>query len=544
MRIDGIGGDRDGNARAFRRRPSIVVGLWLAVVFVGLGGSASAAITGLERVPETSPINSANNKSVTASCMAGKRVIGAGGELLGSGGLVVGFVRPDATLSSVTVQGREDENGTTSHWTATAYAICATPPPGLERVAAASPSNPANKRVTATCPTGTRLLGAGAEIEGGGGQVAPNDIIPGSSLKGVTVQGLEDENGTTANWRARAYAICASPVAGLERVSATSSNDSSGKQVSASCPAGKQVTGAGAELGGGGGEVVLGEFEIDPGMNDVVVRGLEDENGTASNWFVRAYAICAAVSERVSETGPINSASKSATAACPPDTRAVGGGGDITGGGGQVMLNFLDPSATGLNFLTRGLEDEDGTASDWTIRAYAICATPLPGLQVVTNSSATNSSDKSISVTCPAGTRVVGAGGRVSAGMGQVVLNTVFANSALTSTAALGLEDENGFGGNWSVTAHAVCANPPPGLELVQAVSDLGSDPASVTATCPSDKNLLGTGAAISSGFGEVVLDDVRPNAALTRTTVTALEDENGLATDWDLIAQSICASP
>jgi len=65
-----------------------------------------------------------------------------------------------------------------------------------------------------------------------------------------------------------------------------------------------------------------------------------------------------------------------------------------------------------------------------------------------------------------------------------------------------------------------------------------------VAATCPSGKNLLGTGADISSGLGQVALDDVRPSAALTSTTVTALEDETGLATDWNLIPFSICANP
>ena len=83
MRSDRIGADRDGNARALLRRPSLVVGLALAVVLVALGGSASAAITGLERASATSPSNS-SNKSVTATCPAGKRVVGAGGQLDGA----------------------------------------------------------------------------------------------------------------------------------------------------------------------------------------------------------------------------------------------------------------------------------------------------------------------------------------------------------------------------------------------------------------------------------------------------------------------------
>jgi hypothetical protein len=546
VRSDRIAADRDGDAAL--RRPSMVVGLALAVVLAGLGGSASAAVTGLERVSATSPSNS-SNKSVTAFCPSGKRVVGAGGQIAGGGGeVILGFVRPDAPLTTVAVQGREDENGTAATWSVTAFAICATPPPELERVAAASPSNSSNKSVTATCPAGKRLLGTGAEIEGGGGQAAPNDVIPGSTLKAATVQGLEDENGTGVSWRARAYAICASPVAGLERVVATSPTNSANKVVTATCPAGKQVVGAGGELGGGGGEVVLHDLTPVGDLQDVVDSGLEDEDGTSANWFARAFAICAATSERVVVASLTDSVSpKSVTATCPAGKQVTGVGGDITGSGGEVRLDDLIPLGPTLQsvFVT-GFEDENGTFSNWLLRAYAICATPLPGLEVVSNSSPTDSFSKNVTATCPAGTKLVGAGGELTNGAWQVALDEVLPFPAVPfAVRATGVEDENGYASNWTVTVHAICANPPPGLELVTAQSDPDSDfSASVPATCPSGKNLLGTGADIVAGFGQVVLDDVRPNAALTRNTVTAVEDETGLASDWTVIAHAICANP
>jgi len=539
-----IAGNRDGNAGARLRRPSIVVALALGVVLAGLGESASAAVTGLERVSASSPSNS-SNKSVTISCPAGKRVVGAGGDLNNAlGQVTLGFVRPDAALSSVTVRGRENENGAANDWFVRAVAICATPPPGLVRVTAASPSNSANKSVTATCPAGKRLLGTGAEIDGGGGQAAPNDVIPGSSLKAVTVHGLEDGNGTGVNWRARAYAICANPVAGLERAVAASPTDSSSsKGATATCPAAKQVTGAGAELGGGGGEVVLDDLTPQGGLGGVAVLGLEDENGTSANWFTRAFAICAAASERIVAASPTSSSNKQVFASCPAGKQVTGGGGDITGGGGQVLIDGLVPEAA--RFGAFGAEDETGTTSDWLLRAYAICATPLPGLEVVSNESPfDSSSSKNASADCPAGKRVVGAGAVVVGGQGQVALDDVVASADLSGVGAVGIEDESGYANNWIVRAHAVCANPPPGLELVVARSDPDSDPGSVTASCPSGENLLGTGAAIASGDGEVVLDDVRPNGALTSVTVTGFEDETGLGSEWTLIAQAICANP
>jgi hypothetical protein len=547
-----VGSDRfigvwHGSARQVSRRLSLVVGLALAVLFTVPGPSSFAAVPNLERIFADTASNS-SNKSVTASCPSGKRVVGAGAELGGTlGQVVLGSLRPDATLSSVTVQGREDENGTANSWSARASAICAPPLPGLERVSAASPSNSSNKGVTATCSAGKRLLGAGAEIEGGGGHVSPNDIIPGETLKGVTVQGLEDENGTAANWRARAYAICAAPVAGIQRVAATSSTSSSStKQVSANCPVGKQVVGAGAELGGGRGEVVLDDLAVDSGQQSVVVTGLEDEDGTSANWFARAFAICAAASERIVATSPIGQFEREVVATCPAGMQVTGGGGDIGAGGGRVLIEAIRPSATSVTVSDQKFVFASPGAF-WLLRAYAICATPLPGLAVVSSSSPTDlNSPKSVTAICPSGKRVVGAGGEVvvnGAGTGLVVLDAVAAAADLSGVSATA---EGGDPDPWSVTAHAVCANPPPGLELVSATSDPDNFDvsASATATCPDGKNLLGTGVDIAGGLGHVLLDDLRPNAALTSATATGHARESASLFDWTVTAQAICANP
>ena len=225
---------------------------------------------------------------------------------------------------------------------------------------------------------------------------------------------------------------------------------------------------------------------------------------------------------------------------CPPDMQPTGLGGEITGGGGQVRPVLLAPSVG----QAIALEDEDGFAGSWAVRAHAICATPPPGLEYVSNVSASDSEGKSVITTCPAGKRVIGAGGEHTGGT-QVVLNDVSPNPGLTSVTAKANEDDTGFGGTWTVRAAAVCANTPPGLELVSITTDPDSDfSASVPVNCPSGKNLLGTGARIFRAFGQVGLDDVRPNANLTNNTVTAFEDQNGTAEDWTITAYGICANP
>ena len=63
--------------------------------------------------------------------------------------------------------------------------------------------------------------------------------------------------------------------------------------MSATCPAGKHLLGAGGEIDSGLGEVVLDDLRPDQGLKKVTVTGIEDETGYGGTWFPRAYAICA-----------------------------------------------------------------------------------------------------------------------------------------------------------------------------------------------------------------------------------------------------------
>ena len=174
------------------------------VVMAVVPAPASAAITNLELVEAD-----AVEQPSTATCPAGKLVVGAGAGLWqGDGEVVMRNIRPRADLTAVDVQGVEDETGAPAGWSAHAYAICATPPPGLERVAVTSASTSDTKTVAVQCPAGKSLLGVGGEIDGGGGQVGVEDMIPGAGLTSVTVTGAEDENGYTGSWTVTGYAVC------------------------------------------------------------------------------------------------------------------------------------------------------------------------------------------------------------------------------------------------------------------------------------------------------------------------------------------------
>jgi len=532
------------------RRIIGTLALAVAVLLVGLTGTAWAAVVGLERVLSSSAATS-SNKNITTTCPAGKQLLGAGASAgLGNGHVLIEDIRPNEALTSLTVKAVEDETGTTATWFVQAVAICAQAPPGLQRVAATSANNSADKGVTASCPAGKRVLGAGGDINTSNGQVLLDGLRPNSSS--VALNALEDETGNAANWSLTAYAICANPVAGLERLSATGPSDSANSKVNElSCPAGKQVVGGGGEINSANGQVVADAFVPGgpPGAALTTYRAdaFEDDTGNPANWSLTTYAICANSAQRVVVSSPTDSnLSRSATANCPDAKGLTGAGAEITGGLGQVVLRALLLDVGDARFDARAFEDEDGTPADWSLRAYAICATPLPGLEPVTAISPSNSSSaKSVTASCPAGKRVVGAGWASGGPAGELAAQ-ITPNPALTSVTASGFEDETGVAENWSVQAIAACASPPPGLQLVSATSELHSEGEVevVRANCPAGKNLLGTGAEIPGGAGQVLLDDVIPSADLSRVLVTGVEDQNGFAGDWRVTAYAICANP
>lgn len=90
-----------------------------------------------------------------------------------------------------------------------------------------------------------------------------------------------------------AEAECATPPPGLELVTArTASNTNAYKEVSVQCPAGKHVTGTGAEIVNAFGHAVLDQIEPDPALTRVTAAARAAQIGPPGNWWLRGYAIC------------------------------------------------------------------------------------------------------------------------------------------------------------------------------------------------------------------------------------------------------------
>jgi hypothetical protein len=445
------------------------------------GANAQAAIVGLERVTPVSPLNS-SDKGITATCPAGKKLVGPGIDVTpGDGHVLVDDVRPSADLQSLFVRAREDETGTPSAWYVAAYAICADPPPGLVRASATSASNSSNKTVTVNCPSPKKLLGLSGEINSPNGQVLLEDITPVAGLASGRVKAIEDQTGNPGNWSLTAYAICANPIAGLVRASRTSpSNTSNNKVVDTPCPVGKRVVSAAGDINTPNGQIVLDAVFSYPGNATAGFAAWEDDTGNTANWSLTGYAICANSAERVG----------------------------VQAGPSQEGLP-AEPDAP-----------------------------------------------------CPAGRQATGSGFEIAQlqGGSEVAVHWLIPDpSPPTRIKALGIQ--HGFinsGDDYRLTAYAICATPLPGLAVAANTSASDSAPGkSVTATCPAGKKVVGLGGNVTDGYrvepggpaglfvvGEVLMNGLFPNAALTSVRVNAFEDEDGFTGNWSLTAYAICASP
>ncbi len=530
-------------------RALLVFALAAGFTLVGPAGPADAALTGFVRVSPFTATTSAA-KSLTATCPAGTRVIGAGGDTTpGSGEVLLDVLRPNSALTSVTLHANEDADGTTANWYLQAFIICATAPVGLELVTATSASTSAGTRsVAATCPGGKRLLGSGAEILGAPSQVLLDGQLPNPGLTAVTVNALEDETGTSATWSIKAHAICADPIPGLQRVLVTGATDSvANKVVTAPCPAGKSVIGLGGTINSPNGQVVLDAVFPDLDMTNANISAFEDGTGNDATWSLTAYAICADSAQLktrvVNRDGHLSSGVWTG-AGCPAGQAASGVGGDLSGSLGRLGLHDLAPTSSSaqVGALTHPFE----TQENWGLTVQAICTTPFPGQEVVSVASPSDSQEaKTATVTCPAGKRVLGAGAAIGDGnldTSPVVLETMRPDAALTTVTARGREEEGGTDSNWSVRAYAVCAVAPSGLQRVSATTVAGSDEfARTSVSCPAGKHLVGTGGEVVGGLGEVPLDEISADAALTRTQVTGFEDQTGFDRNWRVTAYAVC---
>lgn len=237
---------------------------------------------------------------------------------------------------------------------------------------------------------------------------------------------------------------------------------------------------------------------------------------------------------------------KSVSVLCPAGTKPLGGGFFVSGGsGGRISVTRLQALSPSNTFAVTATEADDGAPAAWRLHGYAMCAPPLAGIEYVPFSTLSNSTTpKTATATCPAGKKVVGTGARLLGDAGQVVLDDVMPNAALTAVTASAYEDSTGYGGNWQLYAYATCANPLPGLTLASADTlPANSTDDAVGAICPGATKAHGLGGSVNGGVGRVYYGGLYPSADLTQTVAVTIEQNGGLGSNWYTKIYAICAN-
>jgi hypothetical protein len=252
-------------------------------------------------------------------------------------------------------------------------------------------------------------------------------------------------------------------------------------------------------------------------------------------------------------TGPVSATdsqpSKTVRADCPAGTRVIGGGGwafnVTTVDQAKVALTAMEPvhPASGPDsYVVSGQSVNPSTNSGWWLQAYAICAAPIPGMHIVSATSAAKAVDQD--VFCPAHEAPFGGGGRVNNPANHVSLQGVGPNGGRIFT--LAMPDTASYTGTWSITSYAVCGRPPVGYEKVQTKSTSpATDPVHVAVTFCSAGKLVHSafagiegptrpGLAISAAF---------PSNALNLVQAVAVDTASPGVAWRPVVSMALCAN-
>jgi hypothetical protein len=279
-----------------------------------------------------------------------------------------------AVAAGAVVSGMGGGSGLTASADA---AVVASAISGLEEVTSGQqlPSFKNTDIRTATCPGNKVVVGTGYLSVNQDVMVTDLDITE----KTVSLRTQRDSRVAAASWNSSAIAYCADRPAGYEVPPAakTIRSAASEKEVTATCPAGKQVIGTGFGTFGAQGRVELDQ--VIPGTKTVSVKAFDHLPGP--RWTLEARAICAnpMATRTVAVTNPVSftSQSKTATALCPVGTQVTNASFDLMEslGAVKIIATNLGPELNNRTTQAAAVEPHgSSTTRNWGVASYAICA--------------------------------------------------------------------------------------------------------------------------------------------------------------------------
>lgn len=277
-----------------------------ATLLLATASPASATgVAGTVIEDETLTASSTPTQTVTADCPNGTVLYDASGYITGAvGNATLDDVIPDWTAQTVTVTGREIISYA-GNWRPTAVAICGPALPGLNWFYVDSPSNAVNKGVDASCVGNQRVVGGGARIDGGFGNVilttkAFQVNSGGTAADTVAVAAQEVSSGYASNWTIRVYIACADPLSGQTRVrTSTPFTSTAPKFWNPTCSGAQIATAVGGGIvtdPAGLGNLVLDDMYANATIGTAPNQSVNSayvRTAFIGSWELLGYALCA-----------------------------------------------------------------------------------------------------------------------------------------------------------------------------------------------------------------------------------------------------------
>jgi hypothetical protein len=241
---------------------------------------------------------------------------------------------------------------------------------------------------------------------------------------------------------------------------------------------------------------------------------------------------------------------KSVRVFCPFGTEVIGGGYQLIGAEGAVVLDDFIPSADNLlvgagEIVGPGeASDSSGTTANWKVVANVVCASTLPGYSIQVGSSGfVNRRDNFATAACPSGRALIGGGESLSNGFGQVSTYHLDINAAQVTASAI--TDADGYSGNWSVTAYAICAaSAPAGWHVATRTSSNDTQLSKgTTAFCDFDA-AIGAGwnvSVVNNADRYIIRDTVSGGPDPSVSTLGTAVSDNGVV--WPVQASAVCVN-
>ncbi|MEQ7004562.1 hypothetical protein ABN028_00045 [Actinopolymorpha sp. B17G11] len=250
--------------------------------------------------------------------------------------------------------------------------------------------------------------------------------------------------------------------------------------------------------------------------------------------------------------------------ACSTGKVILGGGASVrtedgAGGDGDLKFAALQPfdiGDSGNYIYSANVYAKPGYTKPWALEMWALCGPKPPGYEHVRAAPATGDAHQlSRTVTCPAGKKLLAAGGMLTAASfeqrGRIALGAVRPAANGTSALVTGFDDATDGDPTSQFTLHArgVCVTSPAGHQVVAgAASPLDSTAAKVRrATCSNGRLAYSFGLAKVDPAGHAYVDGATPEQLDTKgfpRRYAVRAEQKAPLQDWSLQAHVICANP